>query len=105
MKYTLSALALSLVICAVPAQACSTCGCQDAKKETPAAAAKLNTVCPFSGEKVDGKITIDVKVGDKTHTIAVADKTKATAALKDAKAEDVVHAAEHNHKLGTPHTH
>jgi hypothetical protein len=105
MKYTLAILAVALIACANPAQACSTCGCQDVKKDAPASASKLNTVCPFSGETVDGKVTIEVKIGDKTHTIAVADKAKATEALKGVKAEDVVHAAEHNLKIGAPHKH
>lgn len=64
--------------------------------------AKINTVCPFSGAKVDGKIVIEVKVGDKVTKVAVADKAKAEAALKGAKAEDVVAAAKANKKIEAP---
>lgn len=67
-----------------------------------AAEAKINTVCPFSGKAVDGKIVIEVKVGDKVTKVAVADKAAAEAALKTAKAEDVVAAAAANKKIEAP---
>jgi hypothetical protein len=63
--------------------------------DAPAApAAKLNTVCPMDGAKLDAakQVVVDIKVGDVVTKVAVCNAVCEKAA-KAAKAEDVVAAA------------